>query len=148
MAVVEAHGSSHHGSHCSWRGQSTQLGGSRGVRCYFRGLGEARRWKGKFECVLTFVRLETSHNTRIRPQAFSSVKNEQYRKLFGVDIFDILSHYPNVRCKEVLPKFLPWVEVRMVECVQSSDVVKFEWWADAQSTRHPPESMSVHCRWS
>lgn len=81
-------------------------------------------------------------------QVFSQVKNEQFRKLFGVDVFDIFTHYPNVRCKEVLPKFVPWVEIRMVEDVEARDVVKFEWEADKKVVVHPWYAQIVRCRWS
>jgi hypothetical protein len=49
-----------------------------------------------------------------------------YKKLFGIDLLDICRH-PQTLPKRMASPFKAWVDIKILEDVQSSEVFKFQW---------------------
>ena len=62
----------------------------------------------------------------IKQEEFSLRKNNLYKKLFGIDLLDVCRH-PTTLAKRMTSPFRAWVDIRILEDVQSSDVLKFQW---------------------
>ena len=59
-------------------------------------------------------------------EVFDLRKNQLFRKLFGLDLFDLVRSR-NTTPKRMMPSFQCHVDIRMLEVVQTSDVLKFDW---------------------
>lgn len=71
----------------------------------------------------------------------SSLKNEQHKKLFGVDVFEGIAH-PDTRFKGPCEYFETRVRIEVLENVQAEHVTKFIWSIDQDA----PENQYISDR--
>ncbi|KAF1949444.1 hypothetical protein CC80DRAFT_272131 [Byssothecium circinans] len=93
------------------------------------GGAKVRGWDEAIE----FVTLFDDFARRSTSFEFTSVKNDQFRRLFGLDLLALTKD--STEQMKLTPIFAPWVGIEVIEDVKAEDVVKFKWAVDEVSPR-------------